>query len=318
MREVGSLPVVDIANRRGGAAARDQIAAELDAAFRNLGFCYISNTGVPTREIFAAAADFHALPMASKQRIAVNDFHRGYIAPNSSTIRTSSVATVTRPNLSESLMIMHEVAPDDPRYGQPLQGPNQWPAELPAFRPAAVDYMARMSALARDLTRLIAIALGLPENALDAYFDQPTVWLRLLCYPPEPPGTPRDQFGAAPHTDYGFITLLAQDALGGLEVRRADGTWISATPIPDTFVVNVADMLSRWTGGRWRSTPHRVRNQADELRFSVPFFWDPSMDSLIEPLPIAQSAHEETFQAVQFGDYVMERLNRNYAYRRRA
>ena len=173
--------------------------------------------------MFDASRRFHALPAIAKQAIAINEFHRGYIAPKSSVIRSSSVARVTRPNASESFMAMHEVDPGDEAFGRPLQGPNQWPADLPGFREAVTAYREAMGAFARRFNRLLALALDLPEKFFDPHFERPTVWLRLMFYPPEPPGTPDDQYGAAPHTDYGFITFLAQDGLGGLEVRARDG-----------------------------------------------------------------------------------------------
>ena len=260
-----------VSDRR--ACARRTIAAALDDAFRRTGFCYIAATGIDRALVeaaFDASRRFHALPAPAKQAIAINEFHRGYIAPKSSVIRSSSVARVTRPNLSESFMAMHEIDPDDDAFGRPLQGPNQWPAGLPGFRETVIAYRDAMSVFARRFNRLLALALDLPATFFDPHFERPTAWLRLVHYPPEPPATPPDQYGAAPHTDYGFITFLAQDGLGGLEVRTQDGGWIPAPPIPDTFVVNVADMLARWSNDRWTSTPHRVRNRSGRDRYSDP------------------------------------------------
>jgi len=160
---------------------------------------------------------------------------------STSTIVTSSVAKVTKPNQSESLMVMHEVAPDDPDLlaGTPLQGENQWPVELPDFKPRVLAYNAALEAVARRLTRALAVAFDLPETWFDPHFTRPTTWLRLLHYPPLPDPLPPDLFSSAPHTDYGFLTVLAQDDTGGLEVRGRDGSWIPAPPIKGTFVVNV-------------------------------------------------------------------------------
>ena len=272
-----------------------------------------------TEAVFDASRRFHALGDDAKQEIAINAFHRGYIAPKSSLIRASSVARVTRPNLSESFMAMHEMAPDDSEFGKPLQGPNQWPGGLPGFREAVTAYQTAMTDFARRFTRLLATALGLPETYLDSHFERPTSWLRLIRYPPEPFGTPADQYGAAPHTDYGFITFLVQDEHDGLEVRVRDGEWISAPPIPETFVVNVADMLARWSNGRWSSTPHRVRNRSGRDRYSVPFFWDMDMESEIECLPTCCGPdNPPRHEPVRYADYVLERLDRNYAYRQDA
>lgn len=315
---VQTLPVIDLDGLDPASPSRIA-AAQLDAAFRGTGFCYIANTGIDEDLIeaaFDASRRFHALPDGDKRAITINDYHRGYIAPKSSVIRSSSVARVTQPNLSESFMAMHEVAPDDPAYGEPLQGPNQWPDGVPGFREAVTAYHDAMTALALRFTRLLALALGLPERYLDPHFARPTSWLRLLHYPPQPADTPADQYGAAPHTDYGFITILAQDTNGGLEVRARDGGWIAAPPLPGTFVVNVADMLARWSNDRWTSTPHRVRNLSGKDRYSAPFFWDTGMDSEIACLPTCRDDDAPPrYEPVRYGDYVMARLDSNYAYR---
>ena len=148
------------------------------------------------------------------------------------------------------------------------------------------------------------------------FFAQPTTFLRLLHYPPQPLDAGDDAFGSAPHTDYGFITVLVQDNNGGLAVRRKDGSWLAAPPVPGSWVVNVGDMLSRWTNGRWQSTPHSVRNISGHDRYSCPFFFDMDMDSTVECVPTCcGEANPPRFLPVRYGDYLMERLNKNYAYR---
>ena len=170
--------------------------------------------------------------------------------------------------------------------------------------------------LGRYIVRLIAISLGLPATSLDHHFDHPTTFLRALHYPPQPPADD-DQMGSAPHTDYGIITLLAQDDSGGLQVRPRGGDWIEAPPIENTYVLNVGDMLARWTNGRFVSTPHRVINRSGGDRYSLPYFLDPSMDAVIECLPTCTDAeHPPLHPPVPYGEYLMERLNKNYDYRR--
>ena len=308
-----TLPVISFAERD-----EQSLARQLDKAFSDIGFCYFADIGVDRAlvdGVFAASRRFHALPRAAKETIAMNRFHRGYMAPKTSIIQTSSVAKVTKPNDSESFMLMHEVSPDDPRYGRPLDGPNLWP-DLPEFREPVVAYERAMLAFCLRLLRPLALALGLPRDWLVPYFEQPTTFLRLLHYPPQAKDAADDAFGSAPHTDYGFITILCQDNQGGLEVRRNDGTWLAAPPVPGTWVVNVADMLSRWTNGRWQSTPHRVKNLSDGDRYSCPYFFDMSMDSTVEVLPTCQGpGRPAKWPAVRYGDYLLERLDKNYAYR---
>jgi isopenicillin N synthase-like dioxygenase len=313
------LPVVDLDGFGFDEAGAERIACELDRSFREIGFCCIAGTGIPpglVDAVFAASRRFHAQDQRAKDTLAINSFHRGYIAPKTSLLATSSVAKVTKPNLSESFMVLHEVSPEDPAWGEPLQGPNQWPPNLPGFREAVMSYNAALEGIARRLTRLIARALHLSPDALDPCFERPTTWLRLLHYPPQGSEAATDEFGAAPHTDYGFVTILLQDAVGGLEVRRRDGTWLAATPMPGTFVVNVGDMLAHWTNDRWRSTPHRVQNRTQTDRYSVPFFFDPATSATISCLPTCLAPGERPgWEPVRYGDYVMERLDKNYGYR---
>lgn len=315
------LPVIDLANLRDPATDA-AIAGALDDAFRTVGFCYFVNTGIDptlTDAVFAASRGFHALAHEAKHAIAMNAFHRGYMARNTSLIETSSVARVTRPNYSESFMLMHDVPPDDPRFGTPLNGPNQWPGALPGFREAVLAYDTALRAFCLRLLRPIALALDLPPDALAPWFRHPTTFLRLLHYPPQPTDAPDDAFGSAPHTDYGFITILAQDNAGGLEVRPRDGDWIPAPPIPGSFVVNVADMLARWTNDRWQSTPHRVKNLSGRDRFSCPYFFDMDLDCTVACLDTCHSASNPTrHPPVRYGDYLLQRLDRNYAYRKPA
>lgn len=319
----GTVPVVDVAGlAQPDRALRLQVADRLRATFETIGFAYIAGHGVPPATIdaaFAASRAFHALPLDAKMAIRINAAHRGYMPMASSTIVTSSVATVRRPNLSESLMVMHELAADDPALlaGLPLQGPNQWP-DLPGFRETILAYNAALDGLARRLVAALALAFGLDEDFFLPFFARPTTWLRLLHYPPQPPDDDAERFGSAPHTDYGFLTILAQDTTGGLEVRGRDGSWIAAPPMPGCFVVNVGDILMRWTDGVLVSTPHRVRNVSGRDRYSLPFFFDPAIDTIVERLPGINTAAPPRWPPVCFGDYVMERLDRNYAYRLQA
>ncbi len=314
-----SLPIVDFSGLGSSLAADQALTGELDAIFRGMGFCYFRNIGVSQELVdglFAASARFHTQSEAAKRALAMNATHRGYMAPNTSVIVTSSVAKVKRPNYSESLMLMHEVTEDDPRYGSEVHGPNQWP-DLPGFREAVQAYEAGMLAFCRRLLRPMALALGLEADWFAPHFARPTTFLRMLHYPPQAPDSPEDAFGSAPHTDYGFLTILCQDNAGGLEVRRADGTWLKAPPVPGTWVVNVADMLSRWTNGRWQSTPHRVKNLSGGDRYSNPYFFDMDMDSVVACVPTCTDAgNPPRFAPVRYGDYLMERLDKNYAYRK--
>src|SRR3954469_15334621 len=166
-----TLPVIDFANASDAALAR-----QLDSAFTDIGFCYFRGIGVDQAlvdGVFEASRRFHAMPRAAKDAIAMNTFHRGYMAPKTSIIQTSSVARVTKPNDSESFMLMHEVPETDPRFGRPLDGPNLWP-ELPGFRAAVEGYEQAMHAFCLRLLRPLALAVGLPRDWFVPHFQKPT------------------------------------------------------------------------------------------------------------------------------------------------
>ena len=317
--DFSAIPILDVSKfRDGGSNGVEAIAGELRDYLENVGFLYITGHNVPHGSVEAvreAGKRFHALPLEEKLKIKMDRNFRGYIPINTSTIVTSSVAKVTKPNQSESLMLMHEVAAGDPSAlaGKPLQGPNQWPDEtlVPGFRATIETYVAQMNALGRQMLDAITLALGMPRNSIASFFEKPTTFLRLLHYP-----TQREEdglFGSAPHTDYGFITLLAQDDVGGLEVRNKAGNWIAAPPIAGTFVMNVGDILARWSNDRFVSTPHRVINRSGRERYSQPFFFDPGMATNIEVLPSCIGPGQEAKHArVIYGDYLMERIDKNY------
>lgn len=315
------LPTVDLSSL-GAPDALADLAGRFAAAFEQAGFCYLAGHGIGRDLIdgvLEANRRFHALPAARKNAVAINAWHRGYMGFASSTIVTSSVEKATRPNQSESFLIMHEVAADAPEHlaGRPLQGPNQWPADLPGFREAVTAYNDAQEALCRAMTPAITLALGLEAKSLAPFFEKPTTFLRLLHYPPQPDLDDRRAYGSAPHTDYGFITVLLQDGSGGLQVMNDADEWIDVEPRRDCFVLNLGDMAMRWSNGDWRSTRHRVINRSGGERYSAPFFYDMNMEAEVAPWPnrIAPGAAPR-FEPVVYGEYLMHRIDANYDYRR--
>jgi isopenicillin N synthase-like dioxygenase len=317
------IPTIDlsglVANEPGQLA---RIGREIGEIYSTVGFAYVTNHGVSQPLIdaaFAASQQFHALPLDEKLAIEINDAHRGYIPINTSTTVTSSVDRVTRPNQSASLMVMHKVHDDDPRIvqGVYLAGPNQWPASLPEIKAPLMAYVASMERLGLSLVGAIEITLGAEPGSLLQHFQTPTTFLRLLHYPTSGGGSNTDAddgaFGSAPHSDYGFLTLLAQDDVGGLQVRGHENTWIDVPPVEGTFVLNTADILHRWSNGRLISTPHRVGASKGAERYSLPFFFDPDVRSTVAPLPSCVDAGEApAFTPVVYGDYLMHRLRSNH------
>ncbi|HZM32337.1 MAG TPA: 2OG-Fe(II) oxygenase family protein [Acidimicrobiales bacterium] len=274
------LPVVDL---RDPAA---EAAGAIDDACRRDGFFYVVGHGVDpalAERVDAAARAFFARPEDEKAAIAMARGGRAWRGwfPLGGEL-TSGV-----PDGKEGLYFGAELGPDHPRVaaGTPLHGANLFPASPPDLRGTVLAWLDAMTALGHRLASLAAAGLGLDPGWFAAHLTgDPTILFRIFRYPPSPPGV--GGWGVAEHTDYGLLTILRQDDAGGLEVRTTDG-WVDAPPVPGSFVVNIGDMLDRMTGGRYRSTPHRVRNTSGGDRVSLAFFFDPSWDAEVVPLPIA-------------------------------
>ena len=299
-----TIPVISLQD------ATATLADNIRKAYASTGFAYLRDHAIPESvidDLFQASQAFHALPLEQKMQIEINRWHRGFIPINTSTNRTSSVAKTTRPNQSESLMIMHEVQADAESKAY-LAGPNQWPSQLPQLKTAAVTYVETLSAVCLKLIVAIEIALAQPAGTLLQHFQSPTTFLRLLRYPVQPKEA--GLFGSAPHTDYGFLTLLAQDNTGGLQVKSPDGDWLDIPSIPGCLVLNAGDMLQRFSNGALLSTPHRVINTANCERYSIGFFFDPHVDTIVEPF--VNAGETQHYEPVRYGDYLRERLDKNH------
>ncbi len=310
MTEFTEIPILDVSPLFDGTDAdKAKLVADFQHAYGTTGFGYIINHGIDPdiqNAVFAASSQFHALPMAAKMAVKLNHLHRGYIPINTSTDVNSKLADVKKPNQSASFMMMREDIAEIP--DQFLSGPNQWP-DLDGFRPALESYAKAMSDLARRLMHIALLAAGANPQDFMAAFDTPTTWLRLLHYPPTSPLSPDDLYGSAPHTDFGCLTLLAQDKVGGLQVKTPAGNWVDAPRIEGSFVVNVGDMLHRLSNGRLLSTPHRVINQSGRERYSCPFFYDPHVTADIKPLA---GTGTPKFTPINFGDFLRGELQAGY------
>lgn len=307
------IPIIDVSDMDTGSGRLD---AEILHAYANHGFAYISGHGIAPdliQGVFDASRRFHALPQDAKMAIALDRNHRGFIPIDTSTDRNSTLAEVTRPNQSESFMMMREAGPDDPdvRAGVFLTGANQWP-DLQGFQSAVTAYHDALAGFSMRMINAMLRSVEADPAEAAPMFLRPTTWLRLLHYPPRP-DAPEDLFGSAPHTDFGAISVLAQDEIGGLQVMTPDGNWINAPPVPGTFVLNVGDMLHRMTHGVLRSTPHRVINRTGRERYSCPFFFDPSAACAVRPLnSVPPGVRQRNFEPVHFGDFLRTELGASY------
>jgi len=286
---MSALPIVDIAplTAPSDAAARAAIARDIEAACRDTGFFYVRSHGVSQTlvdDLDAASRRFFALPREAKRAIAMERGGRAWRG----WFPLEGELTSGLPDQKEGLYLGIDLPADHPRVRAqwPLHGANLWPREVPELRPAVEAYMRATIDAAHVLMEGIALALGLDAQYFArTYTAEPTVLFRIFRYPPgrgENAGGAR--WGVGEHTDYGLLTLLAQDSHGGLQVKTPRG-WIDAPPIEGTLVCNIGDMLDRLTGGWFRSTPHRVRNASAHDRLSFPLFFDPDFAARIEPLP---------------------------------
>ena len=284
------LPLVDIAPLLDAAAQRSALestAAAIDEACREVGFFAITGHGVDPAlqdRLEAAAHAFFERNDAEKSAIAMANAGpawRGWFP-------VGGELTSGRPDRKEGIYFGDEQGPDHPRVasGTPLHGPNQFPEHPAELRFAVLDWLTALRPVADSVMRAIALGLGLPSTWFeDGVTADPTVLFRIFHYPPIRDDAD-DAWGVGEHTDYGLLTLLAQDRHGGLQVKALDGSWIDVDPVPGAIVCNLGDMLERLTGGRYRSTPHRVLNTSGESRLSFPYFFDPSWDATVPTLPL--------------------------------
>ena len=327
MPEFSHIPVIDVSRLTGAAANRQAVAGQIGAACRESGFFYAVGHGVDLelpRRLLELSRHFFAQDLETKLRIRMalgGKAWRGYF-------RVGDELTSGKPDQKEGVYFGAELPADHPRVldGTPLHGPNLFPPEPPGLRETVLEYMAALTQLGHRLMAGLALSLNLEESYFaDRYTAEPLTLFRIFNYPP--PRDP-DLWGVGEHTDYGLLTILLQDETGGLEVRSRS-SWISAPPLPGSFVYNIGDMLDRMTRGIYRSTPHRVRNRVPRNRLSFPFFFDPNFFARIHPIDIHGLAAPADDQAERwdrasvhvfegtYGDYLLNKVGKVFPELRR-
>ena len=317
-----TIPVIDFGSYLEGApGALESLADRVRDACQQVGFFYMSGHGVPdalVEDTFAASRRFHALPLAEKMKLKLDQYNVGYLLMNSSTQRHSTVHQATRPNENESFFIIHDRALDHPDVvaGTPLRGRNYWPDNLPGFREQAVAYFSTLNALGQRMLPVFAVALDMPPDHFSALFsDINHATLRMLHYPP---GSGEDNaFGQGPHTDNSFLTILARTEVPGLGMRLPGGEWVIPPLIPGTFLVNIGNIMRRMSNDRFLSTPHGVINEGGADRYSLAYFHSPNPYRQIEVLPsCVDRDHPPRYQPALYADLVMEFFRANYAHQK--
>jgi isopenicillin N synthase-like dioxygenase len=313
------IPVVDFGPVFAGEpGALVRIAAELRHACENVGFFYALNHGVPETLIeraFAASHQFHALPLADKLKLRLNENNIGYLPIDASIQGASRVHKATRPNQNESFFVSHDRGPDHPDVlaGTPLRGRNQWPESAPGMRRDVMAYFQALGAMCDRMLPVFAVALDMPPGFFAPFFaGEGHANLRFLHYPPQDAGED-NLFGQAPHTDNSFMTALARTDVPGLAVRLPSGEWFAPPVIPGTFLINLGNIMRRWSNDRFLSTPHGVINDSGAERYSIAYFHSPSVDSVIECLPSCVGADDPArYKPAVYRDLVLEFYRANY------
>jgi isopenicillin N synthase-like dioxygenase len=316
--DFSEIPVVDLAPARAGGAGLAGVAAAIRRAAIDVGFFYVTGHGVPdetVREAYAVSRRFFERPLDDKLAVAVNARHRGFIRTGEAKMYAQA-----KPDLKESFIFGLDLPESDPdvRAGKSLMGPNVWPAGLPEMKAALDRYYAAVVRAGEPLLRAFALALELEEEFFVRRYAKPLARGSIIWYPPQPPQLGAEQFGVAPHSDYGCLTILSQDANGGLQVRNRAGEWVAAPPLAGSFVINIGDLMARWTNDLFVSTPHRVVNTSGRTRQSIALFYDPHYDTVIETPPSCLAPGEAPrHPPTTCGEYVKGRFDAAFKYRAR-
>jgi isopenicillin N synthase-like dioxygenase len=308
---IESIPVIDIA-----ALVNDEPDAELRAAEKmsiaahQVGFFYVRNHGVSQQlidETLRVTRRFFESPIANKNSVRVTEKKRGYIEPYTGIMKLS-----TKKDFRETFLWGREFDAQtlNELKNLPLIGPNQWPAFLPEMKPVLNEYFEACVDVGRRILGAFAIAMEIERDYFSSCFDHCIARGSALLYPPQPEDLGEDQFGIGAHTDWGVLTLLYQDEVGGLQVRSGNGEWVTAHPIHGTFVVNVGDCLEQWTNKRLLSNQHRVVNSSGRYRQSIAMFVDPDFDTPV--IPVVKEDDTPHYEPTTCGERVMESFRKAY------
>ena len=315
-----SLPIIDVAPLVANRGDQTSVARSIAMACTESGFFYVRGHGISEaleERLERLSREFFAMPVADKLALHMQfggSAWRGYFG-------LGDELTLGRPDHKEGLYFGTELPASDPRVAQrvPLHGPNQFP-HISGFREAVLDYIDQATRLGHALMAGIALSLGLEADYFhQRYTRDPLILFRIFHYPALPTTDDSGLWSVGEHTDYGILTILRQDATGGLQVKSG-GDWIDARPIPGTLVCNIGDMLDRMTGGRYRSTPHRVRNAGRSGRLSFPLFFDPGFEASVQPIDPQATVHDDADTRWdqtsvhesdgRYGDYVVNKVSK--------
>ena len=307
------LPVIDLSSV-SSPEDRKAIGKQLVTSVETIGFFYVVGHSIDptlTKNAFDSSREFFSLTEDQKQTVAVNQAQRGWMRKGLTRLEGSASADV-----KEVFFWGREVSENDPDVLQklPLVSPNQWPELiLPNFKANILEYYQTVMALGSSLLECIACGLDQNPEVFREKYTKPLGRGQLVYYPPiSADDLACNSYSAAPHTDFGVLTILLQDSLGGLQARHQNGKWIDVPPIEGSFICNIGDLLERWTNGRLKSTVHRVLNTSGKERLSIPVFFDPNSDAWIDPRDFETSQNESILPPVKAGEYISGKNHRNF------
>eukprot|EP00009_Paramoeba_aestuarina_P012878 CAMPEP_0201525402 /NCGR_PEP_ID=MMETSP0161_2-20130828/28097_1 /ASSEMBLY_ACC=CAM_ASM_000251 /TAXON_ID=180227 /ORGANISM="Neoparamoeba aestuarina, Strain SoJaBio B1-5/56/2" /LENGTH=319 /DNA_ID=CAMNT_0047925303 /DNA_START=100 /DNA_END=1059 /DNA_ORIENTATION=- len=274
------LPVIDMS------LPVEERAKDLMKACVETGFFYVINHSISDEKIdtvFQQSKLFFQQETSWKLNYLADKNGRGYTRMGEETLDPK---VQTQGDTKEGYYLGRESEEEN----FPLHGNNQWPDEsiVPQWKEVMSDYIKQMGDIGFELNKTLAVGLGFKEDYFEPFFSRPFLTLRLLRYAPTRSVPEEGVFGCGAHSDYGMWTLLKTDDVPGLQIQTTDKRWVDVQPLESAFIVNLGDMLERWTGGLFKSTVHRVVNKQGKERFSIPFFFEPNFDSKIYPLPSPQ------------------------------
>ena len=310
--DVNKIPVIDITGLRNGTDS-SSVAEKLHKASTGLGFIYIKGHGIPQdklQELRSDALKFFRSSASEKELVRISKKHRGWLGYGGAKMKADA-----KSDLKESFIWGHQDANGNTPEDHPLRGSNLWPKFIPSLELNAMEYFYLADKLAQDLLRGFALGLKLSENFFIKTCSRPLSRASLVYYPNQPVELGKEQFGVSEHTDFGVLTILCQDEVGGLQIKDLKGNWFHAPPIENTIIVNVADLLSRWTGGHYNSTPHRVVNNSGKERLSIVLAFDPNPETIIDPIEVIGKNHNASETPIFCGDYLIWRFNKAFSYR---
>lgn len=299
MKGIATIDISEI----GDLLARRRIGEEMLEALREVGFFTITGAGVDKAcidEAHVASRRFFALSVWQKRSILVNLQQRGWLAEGMCRLQGGETYD------AKEIFF----------WGYSHAEANLWPSEhAPYLRSAVWRYFEAMLALGRDLMSALALGFGLEADFFARFYGSPHARGQLVYYPPlAVRDSVENRYSAAPHTDFGVLTILWQDDSGGLEARRRSGEWVSVPPLADSFVCNVGDLLERWSNGRLTSSMHRVVNPRGEARYSMPIFFDADSNAVIDARDWGIGEAELLYPPIACGEYIAAKNRLNFTH----